>query len=127
QVEALDHALVWSAGRARGGRVANVLRLIGAVDAIERIPAAFVKIHRPGAHRVVRSGADEIGNVGHAVLDLGGGRPRRPFLHPSDLGDAGPGEGFLADGDAVADRLALRQHVVEVPVVAIADAGPGGL
>src|ERR1051325_4641885 len=39
-----------------------------------------------------------------------GRMPRRPLGHAADLGDAGPRHGFLADGDAVADRLAAIQH-----------------
>ena len=45
--------------------------------------------------------------------------PGRPFGHAANLGDAGPGHGFFADGDAVADRLAAIQHVVEIMVVGI--------
>ena len=45
--------------------------------------------------------------------------PGRPFGHAADLGDAGPGHGFLADGDAVADRLAVIEHVIEIVIVGI--------
>ena len=48
-------------------------------------------------------------------------RPARPFFHAADFGDAAPHLGVFADGDAVADRLVVRQHVVEELVVAIDD------
>ena len=42
-----------------------------------------------------------------------GRNPRRPFCLVADLGDAGPSLRLLADRDAVADRLAVRQDVIE--------------
>ena len=55
----------------------------------------------------------------------GGGRPFRPFGHVADLGNAGEREGFLADGDAVADRLAAVLDQIEVVIVGIDDDGAG--
>ncbi len=78
----------------------------------------LVEIHGARAHRVLRAGADEVGHV-HALLDLGGRRPGRPFGLAADLGDARPGQRFIADGDAVADRLAAIQHVIEIARVGI--------
>ena len=45
--------------------------------------------------------------------------PGRPLGHAADFGDTGPRHRFLADGDAVADRLATIQHVIEIVMVGI--------
>ena len=45
--------------------------------------------------------------------------PGRPLGLAADLGDTRPGHRLFADGDAVADRLAVLQHVVEVVIVGI--------
>jgi hypothetical protein len=45
--------------------------------------------------------------------------------HAPDPCDAGEHQRFLADGDAVADRLALGQHVVEIARVRIDHDGAG--
>jgi hypothetical protein len=58
-------------------------------------------------------------------VDIGRGRPFRPFRHVADAGDAGEGEGFLADGDAITDRLAAVLHQIEVVAIGIDDDGAG--
>jgi len=70
------------------------------------------------AHRILRSGTNEVRHI-HALLDLGGRRPGRPFRHAADLGHARPSQCFLADGDAVADRLAIGQHVEKIARIGI--------
>jgi hypothetical protein len=60
-------------------------------------------------------------------VDVGGGRPFRPFGHVADFGDAGEREGFLADGDAIADRLAAILNQIEIVVIGIDDDGAGQL
>jgi len=53
------------------------------------------------------------------------GGPGRPFGLAANLGDAGKGESFFADGHAVTDRLATIEHVIEIPRVRIDDDGAG--
>ena len=56
----------------------------------------------------------------------GGRCPRRPFLLAANRGNAAPGLPLFADGDAVADRLALRQDVIEKLIAGIDDDSAGG-
>ena len=114
----IDRVLVGHADAARRDRGADIFRLVGAVDAEQRVLAARVEIHRARAHRIVGARRHEGRNA--ETLDLALGRmPGRPLGHAADLGDAGPSHGFLADGDAVADRLAVIEHVIEIVVVGI--------
>jgi hypothetical protein len=53
-------------------------------------------------------------------------RPRRPFLLAANRGDSAPDLPLFADGDAVADRPPLRQHVIEKFVAGIDDDRAGG-
>src|SRR5581483_6754329 len=103
---------------ARGDRLADIFRLVGAVDAVERVLVALVEIEGARAHRVLRTRAD-IGRHVHALALAGRRRPGRPLGHALDLGDARPGHRLFADGHAVADRLAAGQHVIEVARIGI--------
>ena len=53
--------------------------------------------------------------------------PIRPLGLAGDLLHAGPGEAVAADADAVADRAAATEHVIEVGVGGIDDDGARGL
>ena len=65
--------------------------------------------------RIGRAARHAIGNArAEPPLDVGGRGPGRPLFLAADLGDAVPGQRLFADGHAVADRLAVRQHEVEV-------------
>ena len=114
----VDDVLIGHPDAAGGDRCADIFRLVGAVNPEQRVLAARIQIHRARAHRIIRSRRHE---GRHAEpLDFARGRmPGRPLGHAADLGDAGPRHGFLADGDAVADRLAVVQHVIEIVVVGI--------
>ncbi len=57
----------------------------------------------------------------HALQNVGGRRPFRPFGLLADLGDAAPAHAFFADGDAVAIGLALVLHEIEEFAVGIDD------
>ena len=114
----IDHVLVGHADAAGGNRRADIFRLVGAVNPEQRVLAARIEIERARTHRIVRARRHEGRNA--EPLDFALGRmPGRPLGHAADLGDAGPGHGFLADGDAVADRLAVIEHVIEIVVVGI--------
>ena len=114
----VDHVFIGHADAARRNRFANIFRLVGAVNPEQRVLAARVEIHGAGTHRVCRTRRHEFRHA-HA-LDFAGGRmPGRPFGHAADLGDAGPGHRFLADGDAVANGLAAIHHVIKIVIVGI--------
>src|SRR5262249_18941479 len=59
-------------------------------------------------------------------LFAGGRCPRRPFLLATNGGGATPVLPTFANGDAVADRLALRQDVIKKSATGIDDDGAGG-
>ena len=114
----IDHVLVGHPDAAGGDRRADIFRLVGAVNPEQGVLAAGVEIQRARTHRIVRSRRHEGRNA--EPLDFALGRmPGRPLGHAADLGDAGPRHRFLADGDAVADRLAVIEHVIEIVIVGI--------
>ena len=120
----IDHVLVGHADAARRNRRADIFRLVGAVNPEQRVLAAGVEIERARAHRIVRPGATKFGTPEREISR--GRMPGRPLGLAADLGDARPGHGFFADGDAVADRLAAVLHVIEIMVVGIDHDGAGG-
>src|SRR5207248_11618068 len=115
----IDRVLIGHADTAGRDRLADIFRLVGAVNTVQRVLVAGIKVHTAGAHRIVRTAGDKGRQWTEPFLLTGSRHPRRPFLQTTDLGDAAPGLRFFADGDAVADRLPFRQHVIEKLVVAI--------
>src|SRR5262245_15387500 len=101
------------------------LWLVRAMDAIQRILAAGVKVHRARTHRIVRTAVDIIGKRAEPPLLSLGRRPSRPFFLAADRGHAGPGLTILAYDCAIADRPAFRQHVVNEPSIGIDRIDPG--
>ena len=94
--------------------MSNVFGLVGAMDAIERILAARVKIQGARAHWIVsRRLRHVVRKRAKPPLLIGSRRPSRPFCLAGDRGHAGPGLTSLAHGRAIADRLASWQHVVD--------------
>src|SRR6266702_4931841 len=81
------------------------------MNAVERVLVALVEIQRSRAHRIMGAWTYVIRNIGKPVLDLLGRYPGRPFFLASDPGNARPRERLLADRNAVANGLALRQDV----------------
>ncbi len=114
----VDHVLVGQPDAAGGNRRADIFRLVGAVNPEQRVLAARIKIERARTHRIVRPRRHEGRNPEPCDFTLGR-MPGRPFGHAADLGDAGPSHGFLADRDAVADRLAAIEHEIEIVIVGI--------
>jgi hypothetical protein len=121
----IDDVFVGHADAARGDRRADIFRLVGAVDPEQRVLAAGVEIQRTRAHRIVGTGRHIGGNAEPRDFALGR-MPGRPLGLAANLGDAGPGHGFLADGDAVADRLAVLLDEIEIVIVGIDHDGAGG-
>src|SRR4029077_8268162 len=95
------------------------LWLVRAMDAIERILAASVKVHRARTHRIGCTPPDIFRKRTQPALLTLGRRPSRPFFLASDRGHAGPGLTILAYDCAIADRPAFRQHVVNEASIGI--------
>ena len=99
----------------RGGRdrcARSCRGSFGAVDAVER----RAEIEGARAERVLEAAAHVPRQVGTAPQHLRRRAPIRPFaLHRHGLG-ARPGEALAPDADAVLDRLAAPEHVVEPPL-----------
>src|SRR5205085_2814847 len=96
-----------------GNRRADVFRLVGAVNPEQRVLAARIEIQRARTHRIIGPRRNEFWYA--EPRDFAWRRvPGRPLGHAADFGDTGPRHRFLADGDAVADRLATIQHVIEI-------------
>ena len=90
-----------------------------------RVSRCPVEIQRARAERIVDAAGHRSRHAFDPLVDFGGGGPVRPFGHVADPGDAGERQGFFADGDAVADRLAAVLHQIEVVIVGIDHDGAG--
>ena len=76
----IDHILIGQPDAARRNRMSDPLWLVRAMDAIQRILAAGVKVHRARTHRIVRTAFDIVRKRAEpALLTLG----RRPSRHSS--------------------------------------------
>src|SRR6185312_14608336 len=87
-------------------------RHVGAVNSI----LGAAEIYGAGAERVAFAASGETGEIGLARDHLRGWRPVGPLGLARDCFHAGPGEAFAADTDAIADRFAVAEHVVEVGI-----------
>src|SRR5262245_27747734 len=99
--------------------MSDPLWLVRAMDAIQRILAAGVKVHRARTHRIGCTAFDIIGKRAESALLTLGRRPSRPLFLASDRGHAGPGLTLLAYNCAIADRPAFGQHVVNEASIGI--------
>src|SRR5262245_18803703 len=96
------------------------------MDAIERVLAALIEIERPRPERILRASGHHVGRPPAILAQLPRDHllrrmPLRPGPHEADLRDARPLETLPPDPDAVTDRLAVRQHVVEPPLARVDD------
>src|SRR5689334_11654732 len=91
--------------------------LVRAMDAIEGVLAVGIKVERAGAHWIGCAAFDVVRKRPQPPLLTFGRRPSRPLFLAADRGHAGPS--LLADDSAVANRLALGKHVVNVARVSI--------
>src|SRR3954471_11664168 len=57
----VDHVLVGQPDAAGGYRLADILRLVGPMDAEQRILTAGEQVDSPSTHRIVRAAFDIIG------------------------------------------------------------------
>src|SRR5262245_55253515 len=63
----IDRVLVGHADAPRRDRAADIFRLIGAVDPVQRVLVALVEIQRSRAHRIMGTWAYVIRNIGKSV------------------------------------------------------------
>src|SRR5207244_11469778 len=101
--------LVDEANAARGHELANGRRLVGAVNAVDRLS----EIEGAGTQRITRSAGHEPRQIGLALDHFGRRIPIRPFLHAGETLDAGPGESLASHADAIPHRLAVAEHQVK--------------
>src|SRR5205807_208259 len=97
----VDDILVGHPETTRRNRLADGLRLVGAVDAVH----AGAEIDRAGPERIVDAAAHVARQIGTAAQHLAGWRPVRPFLFRAHPLDAAPGKARAPHPDPVADRL----------------------
>ena len=105
---------------ARRYGAADGLRLVGAVDAVDR----GAEIERARAHRIARTARHEARQIRLALDHLRRRRPVGPFRLPGDLEQSLPLEAFAADADAVADRPVVSLNEVEIAIGGIDDDRP---
>src|SRR5215468_3921151 len=121
--EEIGDVLVGHADAARRDELADRGGIVGAVDAV----FARTEIHGAGAERIAGTAGDEARQIGLARDHLRRRIPVRPLRLAADRLYAGPGETLTADADAVADRAAAAEHVVEHSIAGIDDDGAGRL
>ena len=97
--------------------------LVGPVDAVQRL----TEVKRARAERVAVAACHEARQIRLAVDHLFRRMPVRPLRHSRHFFRAGPGEALAADADAVAQRLALAEHEIEVGVRRVDDERAGRL
>src|ERR1700691_4789504 len=85
---------------------------VGAVNAIDSAP----EVHRASTERVSGTARHIARQIGLARDHLGRRYPIGPFRLPGDRLHARPGKTVAADADAVAPRLSMTQHQIEVGV-----------
>src|SRR5262249_2572191 len=110
----INDVLVGQAYAARGNGMSDPSRLVGAVDAIERVLAARVEIERTRTHWIAGAPFHIVRKRAEPALLIRGRRPAWPFFLAAHRGHAGPSLRILAHDRAVADRLTFGKHVVNV-------------
>ncbi|BAR54742.1 hypothetical protein NK6_1558 [Bradyrhizobium diazoefficiens] len=122
-VEQVRDVLVQHADAAGGDELADRRGLVGAVDAVD----GRAEIHRAGAERIAGAAGHEARQIGLALDHLGRRMPIRPLGLAGDLLHPGPGEAVAADADAVTNRAAIAEDVVQIGVRGIDDDRSGRL
>src|SRR5262249_11110862 len=80
----------------RRNRLSDILRLVRAMDAIQRILAAGVKVHRARTHRITRTAFDIVRKRAEPAFLIRSRGPTRPFFLAADRGHARPRLTILA-------------------------------
>src|SRR3954453_1275967 len=99
--------------------LADIFRLVGAVDAVQGVLVALVKIERPGPQRISRTSVNTCGVRAEPRLNFRRRDPIRPLSHLADCSDAGEGQRFLPDRHAVPERLSFRQDEIKIARIGI--------
>src|SRR5207237_4646875 len=107
--EEIADVLIGQADAARRHELADRRGIIGAVDAI----LAGAEIHGARAERVAGTAGHEARQIRLARDHFGRRMPVRPFRLAADGLHAGPGKTVAADADAIPNRTALAEHVIE--------------
>ena len=115
--------LVGEPDAARGHEGADGRRLIGAVDAIDRL----AEIESARAERIAVTAGHEARQIGLALDHFFRRMPIRPLRHLGNPLGARPSEALAAHADAVAQRLALAEHEIEVGILRVDDERAGRL
>src|SRR5262249_29804789 len=110
----IDHILVGQPDATRRDRVSDPSGLVRAVDAIYSVLAASVEVERPRPHWIGSTAFDVVRKRAYPPLLTPGRRPSRPLFLAAHRGHAGPSLSILAHDRAVANRLAVGQHVINV-------------
>src|SRR5262249_12743851 len=122
-VEQVADVLIGQPDASRRDELADRGRIVGAVDAI----FAGAEIHRPRAERIAGAAGHEARQIRLAPDHLSRRIPFRPLGLVAHRLNAGTGEAFAADADAVADRTPIAEHIIEICVAGIDDHGAGRL
>ena len=93
--EKVDDILIGHADAAGRDGMADVFRLVGAMDTVQRVLVALVKVDCPRTERISRTARNALGVRTEPGLDLRRGDPVRPFSYTANCSDAGPRLLFL--------------------------------
>ena len=78
-VHEIDDVLVEHADAARRDGLADIFRLVGAVDAVQRVLVALVEVERPRAQRIGRTSGNALRVGAEPRLDIRRRNPVGPF------------------------------------------------
>src|SRR5260370_36754786 len=115
----IGDVVIGHAEAAGGYRLADGLRLVGTVDAVER----GNQVHGPRPERVVDAAGHVARQVGAARQHLRWRGPARPFFLGGDAVGAAPAKTIAADTDAIAKPLALGEHQGKPPLGGVGENG----
>ena len=113
--EQVGDVFIGQANAARGDELADGRGIVGAVNPVD----AGAEIHGARAERIAGAARHEARQIGLARDHFRRRMPIRPLGLPGDRLHAGPGKTLAAYADAVANRAALAEHVIEVGVAGI--------
>ena len=108
----VDHIIVRHSDTARRHGLADRVRLVRAMNA-EHCAA---DVNGPRPERIANAALHMARQVGTAADHLRGRRPARPFALVCDLMRARPFEAWASDADAISQRLAVSEHIIEPPL-----------
>src|SRR4029078_1606905 len=117
----IDHVFIGEADAAARDLPADGARRIGTVNTILRSG----DVHRARAERIARAAGGHARQIRLARKHFSRRITIRPFGLALNRLHSGPGETLATDANAVADRLAATEHIIEIRVRRIDDDGAG--